>query len=268
MMKRAIKISILLASVCVVGTMCLGGWIYYGYKNTNPYNVKTIGEIPTPMGFSRVDGEDEQFAQFLRSLPLKSRGSRIQLYTGGDSRLQWLGYAVLDLPILNNAEQCADCCMRLRAEYLYEEGKYSSIRFMDVNGNIVKYTGGGNRGRFETYLKNLYGIASTYSLKREMKPRTLSDMQPGDVFVYAAGDHDHERKIKSKMGHAMMVADVAVDSKGRKAFLLVEGNTPAREMHVVRNMGNPLRSPWYILDEEANVLLLPFYYKSDELKHF
>ena len=46
-----------------------------------------------------------------------------------------------------------------------------------------------------------------------MNTRKLSDIQPGDVFVYAAGDHDLERKSKSKYGHAIMVVDVAVDRK-------------------------------------------------------
>ena len=66
-----------------------------------------------------------------------------------------------------------------------------------------------------------------------------------------------------------MVVDVAHDNHGRKAFLLAEGNTPARDIHVMRNLKNPFRSPWFMLDEDAdNLLLAVFRYKADELKHF
>ena len=48
---------------------------------------------------------------------------------------------MVDLPLLSNAEQCADVCMRLRAEYLYNTGQYGSIRFQDVNGHTLRYQG-------------------------------------------------------------------------------------------------------------------------------
>ena len=37
----------------------------------------------------------------------------------------------------------------------------------------------------------------------------------------------------------------------------------------MRNFENPFRSPWFILDEDAdNLLLAVFHYKANELKHF
>lgn len=41
---------------------------------------------------------------------------------------QWLSAAVIDMPMLSNAEQCADMTMRLRSEYLFSQGRYSEIR--------------------------------------------------------------------------------------------------------------------------------------------
>lgn len=261
-----IVLSVLLAAIIGTG---VGVWFLYGTKTTNPRNYSTIGEIPTPWGYERMQPEDGGFAGYLRSLPLKERGSRVQLYTGGDARLQSLAYAVVDLPILSNAEQCADVCMRLRAEYLYHSGRYGSIHFQDVNGRTLHYSGGRSRNAFERYLRNVYGVVSTYSLKRELPNRALADMQPGDVFVYAAGDHDLERKVKSKYGHAIMVVDVAVDKHGNKAYLLAEGNTPARDIHVLSNWKNPYASPWFYLDEDAEKVFVDcFYYKSDELRYF
>lgn len=259
---KRILIALFLIAVMVVG---YGAWILLGSKTSNPNNYKTIGEIPTPWGYERINGEDAAYSEFLRSLPLKGKGSDVILYTGGKSRFQSLNYAVIDLPLLSNAEQCADVCIRLRAEYLFNNGQYSSIRFKDVNGNTMRYSGGASRKAFNNYLKRVYGMASTYSLSREMQQRPLADMQPGDVFVYAAVD----RPGNHKYGHAVMVVDVAVNKNGKKTFLLAEGNTPARDIHIMRNFENPFRSPWFFLDDDADMLLLSvFPYKSNELRHF
>lgn len=246
-------------TIIVIGA---GLWILMGSKTSNPNNYKTVGDISAPWGYERIDGKDAAYSRFLRSLPLKERGAKVQLYTGGDARFQSLNYAVLDLPLLSNAEQCADVCMRLRAEYLFQTGQYGRIKFQDVNGNTLTYGGGSSRKAFEKYLRHLYGVASTFSLSRKMKVRPLADMQPGDVFVYPA-------RKGQKYGHAVMVMDVAVNKNGKKAFLLAEGNTPAREMHLMRNFLNPFRSPWFMLDENADMLILSvFHYHSNELKHF
>ena len=261
-MKKVLKwtfIGLLLLTVAAGG---YGTWILVGSKTSNPHNYTTVGDIPAPWGYERIKGDDAAYADYLRALPLKKRGAKVQLYTGGDARFQSLNYAVVDMPLLSNAEQCADVCMRLRAEYLFNTGQYGRISFQDVNVNMLYYSGGASRKAFERYLRNLYGVASTFSLSREMKTRPLAEMQPGDVFVYPA-------RYGQKYGHAVMVVDVAVSKHGRKAFLLAEGNTPAREIHVLRNFENPLRSPWFMLDEDAdNLLLAVFHYKATDLKHF
>ena len=263
-MKTMKKIFLTFLLIVVLG-LGYGAWILLGSKTSNPNNYKTIGNIPTPWGYKRINGDEAAYSEFLRSLPLKDRGSDVMLYTGGKARFQSLNYAVVDMPLLSNAEQCADMCIRLRAEYLFNSRQYGSIHFKDVNGHNIRYSGGASRKAFINYLRRVYGLASTYSLSREMRQRSLSDMQPGDVFVYAAVD----RPGNHKYGHAVMVVDVAVNKNGKKAFLLAEGNTPARDIHIMRNFQNPFRSPWFFLDEDANILLLSvFPYKSNELRHF
>jgi len=257
----------------LVAVLALGGyvlWIIYGKGISNPMNYASIGEISTPVGYERVEGEDAAFACYLRQIPLRERGTDVMLYTGGEARYQSLNYAVLDMPILSNAEQCADACMRLRGEYLFNTGQYNKIHFMNVNGQTMRYGGGSSRKAFEQYMRKVYGVASTFSLKREMTVRDLKDIQPGDVFVYAAGDHDIDKAVKSKMGHAIMVVDVAKNKlTGGKIFLLAEGNTPARDLHVLRNFLNPFMSPWFSVDEDAEIFFLSsFMYKNNELKHF
>ena len=70
------------------------------------------------------------------------------------------------------------------------------------------------------------------------------------------------------MGHAILVADVARSKSGKVAIMCVEGNTPAREMHIVRNP-NPLRNPWFFLDEDDETIWISvFHFKKDELRHY
>jgi len=170
---------------------------------------------------------------------------------------------LFDFLLLSNAEQCADVCMRLRAEYLYHAGRFSDIHFMDVQGNLLKYDGEESRESFEKYLKNVFNVANTSSLNKEMEIRFLSDIQPGDVFVYPAPN-------RNTYGHAIMVADVAQNpSTGSKTIMLVEGIIPARSIHIMRNLEDTSFSPWFIINEESDVLTFSlFKFKFTDLKCF
>lgn len=137
-MKNVIKI---IGVLFVLGAAVVGGFWWYSHTS-NPWKARTVGDIRTPKGYTRVNGS---YAEFMRSLPLKRKGSKVQLYMGGDAKYQWLSTAVIDLPLLSNAEQCADITMRLRAEYLFAQGRYSEICFTDVNGKRLQYRGGGSR---------------------------------------------------------------------------------------------------------------------------
>ena len=257
--KRLIAVFFLLA---VFIALVVYLWKEYGIEKSNPNNYATIGDIPTPAGFERIDGEDPELGKFLKSLPLKSEGSIIKYYWGGIADLQELNYAVVDLPLLSNAEQCADVCMRLRAEFLFKEERYSDIHFLDVQGNTLYYDGDKSRGSFEKYLRKVFDVANTYSLCKEMHARDLADIQPGDVFVYPANSQ--------RYGHAVMVVDVAKNTAtGTTAVIVVEGFMPARSIHVMRNSEDSTNSPWFILDEESdNQTFAIFQFKITDLKYF
>ncbi len=252
-MKKILK---LIGILIVLGIVAVG--IVWWYSRTsNPWNAKTVGDISAPLGYTRVGGS---CAEFMRSLPLKPRGTKVQLYTGGDAHFQSLSAAVIDLPLLSNYEQCADMTMRLRAEYLFSQGRYSEICFRDVNGRRLQYQGGASRKALERFLRNAYGLCSTYSVHRETKPRPISEVQPGDVLVYPA-------RQGRKYGHALIVVDVA--RKGDKvAILCAEGNTPARNCHIVRNL-NPIANPWFFFDGDERVMWISvFHFNKDELRHY
>lgn len=245
---------------CLIVTLVLGSWCWWSSRTSNPWNARTVGDIPAPFGYTRVEAPEGSYAAYLRSLPLREKGTKVNLYTGGEANSQYLSTAVIDQDILSNSEQCADVTMRLRAEYLWQKGRYSEICFRNVNGQRMNYTGGSSRKAFDIYMRNVYEWCSTYSVYHETTPRPISEVQPGDVLVYPA------RKGRI-YGHALIVVDVA--KKGSKvAIMCAEGNTPARDKHIVRNM-NPLNNPWFFLDgTEDNIYVSIFRFNKDELRHY
>jgi hypothetical protein len=239
----------------VIAVAVAVAWHY----TSNPWRASRIGEIPAPLGFKRVEADG--YGVFLRSLPLKRHGSMVRLYTGGKARLQFLSLGVIDMPLLSNSEQCADITMRIRAEYLWDSGEYARIGFKDVNGNRHPYNGGSSRDSFEKYLKATYDRSNTASVYKETQARPFGEVQPGDVFVYPS-------RRKGAYGHAVLVADVAKNRSGRIAVLCVEGNTPAREAHVLRNLKRPW-SAWFVLNGDEDVAhLTPFKFNKGELRHY
>ena len=232
---------------------------------SNPHSYSSVGDIRTPLGYKRVEVHDGSFASFLRGLPLRPAGTKVMLYGGKEkARLQGLSYAVIDMDILSNSEQCADACMRLWAEYLFKKGEFSKIKFKNVNGETLAFKGR-TRMEFESFMKRVFETANTYSMEKYMRPVKASDVQIGDVLVYVA-------RPGRKLGHAVIVVDMAENMFGNKVFLVAESNTPARDKHVMRNFLNPAYSPWFILNQKAAkddyVMLLPFRFYGNNIRRF
>lgn len=239
-MIRRKKILVVLTAVFCF--LLLSAGVYFVWTQvTNPRGCDTLGDITPPMGYERVAAPAGSFAAYTRTLPLKPFGTKVKYYGGKEnSRLQFLAAAVVDMPLLSNDEQCADAAMRLRAEHLWQTGRYGQIRFRDVNGRLMAYGGGKSRKAFENYMRRVFGSCSTFSMYHsDTRPQNPADVRPGDVFVFPTAN--------GRLGHAVLIADVATDSKGRKALLIVEGNTPARDIHVLRNPWFP-DNPWFVID--------------------
>ena len=98
-------------------------------------------------------------------------------------------------------------------------------------------------------------------MKNETKPRAIEEVQPGDVLVYTS-------RGAGRLGHAVLVADVAKSASGKIAILCVEGNTPARDIHVIRNVKS-LGNCWFFLDKDDDkISLTASSYEKDELRHY
>ena len=80
-MKKAKKVMGALALTVAAAA----GIMWWFLSTSNPWDAKTVGDIDAPAGYTRVEGS---YAEFMRRLPLKKRGSRVQLFTGGDAGYQ------------------------------------------------------------------------------------------------------------------------------------------------------------------------------------
>lgn len=216
----------------------------------------SIGEIKTPEGFTRIKAPDNSFAGWLRTVPLKA-DKAVYLYNGERKRNQLAQFAVIDIPTgTKDLQQCADVIMRLRAEYLFKYKKYSEIAFMDYANKWYRWGGGDNRVAFENYLQRVFGMCGSASLEKQLK--TVSDfnaIKPGDVLIQGGFP-----------GHAVIVADMAVNKDGKKMYLLVQGYQPAQDMHVLVNYNDAKLSPWYAVNENETIYTPEWTFKRTDLK--
>ncbi len=217
---------------------------------------KTIGSIPEPNGYTREVVRPGSFAEWLRAVPLK-KDKTVYLYNGKLKPNQSAQFAVIDIPVgKKDLQQCADVVMRLRAEYLYAQQKYKDIAFMDYSGKWYKWPGAANRPAFDNYLQTVFGWCGSASLEKQLKPVTVfNTIKAGDVFVKGGFP-----------GHAMTVVDVAVNEKGKKVFMLVQGYQPAQDMHIVVNPINDRVSPWYEIPDGEVIDTPEWVFRKNNLK--
>jgi hypothetical protein len=241
-----------------------------------------VSEILPPEGYERVTVETNSFAHWLRHLPLKQKGTPVYLYDGRKKGNQRAHFAVVDIDTgSRDLQQCADAVIRLRAEYLYSRGLYSSIHFNFTSGDEASFTKwaagyrpvvNGNKVQwvkkagqdssymnFRRYLSTVYIYAGTHSLSKEPKPRGNShEMQIGDVFIEPGFP-----------GHAVIVVDMAEDKQnGKRVFLLAQSFMPAQDIHVLKNPNNAGLSPWYALDFGRTLRTPEWWFKDTDLRYF
>lgn len=250
-----------------------------GNELIDPAGMTVEERFRTPEGFVRTEEPGSSFGTYLRNLRLKPHGTEVRLYDGRIKSNRDAYDAVVDLEIGHrDLHQCADAVMRLRAEYLYGQGQYERIHFNFANGFRVDYSEwmrgkrivvNGNTTRWEqraspsnsyrdlwNYLEIVFAYAGSLSLSKELKPVPVTDIQIGDVFIMGGSP-----------GHAIIVADMAVDGSGKKIFLVVQSYMPAQEIHVLRNPNERSISPWYFVPDDE--LLTPEWtFSSRDLKRF
>jgi len=249
-------------------------------ENPSIENPTLESRFRVPSGYERISVAENSFAQFLRGLPLKPKGSLVTFFDGSQLYNNNGGYvAVIDLPIgSKNLHQCADAVIRLRADYLRQVGKQDAIHFNFTNGMRVDYKKWQegfriqvNEARTKTkwvkttepndsydsywdYLEQIFMFAGTASLEKELKPRAWKEMQIGDVLIL--GGHP---------GHAVIIVDMAEHKEtGAKLFMVAQSFMPAQDLHIINSP--EVTSPWYSADLPLNITSWSF--TKDNLKYF
>jgi hypothetical protein len=219
---------------------------------------ETIGAIPVPEGYERVTPLEGSFGEWLRTIRLK-KDNHVYLYNGSLKRNQSAQFAVLDIPVgKKDLQQCADAVMRLRAEYLFSQGRYAEIEFRDNNNQSYKWTKGNDRTGFDQYLENVFGWCGSASLEKQLKPVTdLQSIVPGDVFIRGGFP-----------GHAMIVTDVAVSREGKKVFMLAQSYMPAQDIHIVINPADNGLSPWYAAGDNKEIDTPEWVFEARQLRRW
>ncbi len=196
--------------------------------------------------------EPQTWAYFLQHLPVVD--GPILDYRGEPIVNQAKHAGIIPYDVGNaDLQQCADALMRLRAEYLFSEGKYDSIGFHFVSGpyyswndycnglrpapsgNSIRWTHGAaqkkDHSSLRAYLNIVYMYASTISLAKELKPAPGYGI--GTVIIHPGSP-----------GHCFIVIDERTDQAGQKTYRLAEGYTPAQSIYVLRNPKSTNNDPW------------------------
>jgi hypothetical protein len=237
------------------------------------------GRFNPPVGFKRKVLDESSFEYFLSNFKLKPHGSMVHYFNGKPKDKSNVYLAVLDLNIgKKDLQQCADAVIRLRAEYLFFQKRYESIAFnftngfkcdykkwqegyrTSVTGNSVKWvksaSASNDGSTFFSYLETVFTYAGTLSLSNELKKVPMEEMRIGDVLIQGGSP-----------GHAVIVMDMAEDTKGNKVFLLAQSYMPAQDIQILLNPAN--LSPWYKLDESRESIKTPEWnFTGKDLKRF
>ncbi len=225
----------------------------------NEQGTQLAERISAPPGYTRVEAKEGSFADWLRHIKLKPHGSKVKTYRGREKFYQNKHVAVINMDTGSRGlQQCADCILRLRAEYLWEQKRFSDLSFKFTSGDESRWTRwregwrpviSGNHvswaktGRakadyaaFRDWLENVFRYAGTISISRDFpRVKKLKDIKAGDFFVEAGSP-----------GHAVMVMDIAVnETTGKKIMLLAQGFMPAQDMHILLNPVDYKLSPWF-----------------------
>ncbi len=221
---------------------------YYNRVLVNPAGAAISGRFRVPVHYARVPLDMGSFGYFLRNLPLKSHGSMVHYFNGYVKKNSGIYAAVVDMDIgREDLLQCADAVMLLRGEYLYARGDYDRIHFnLLKDGKPRYYKDWADRGHsyrsFRKYMDHIFAYANTRSLRRELVKADMSGLKAGDIFIQTGNPY----------GHAVLVADVAIDSRTKnKIFLLAQSYMPAQDIQILVNPGDSGISPWYRSDFEG-----------------
>lgn len=256
----------------------------YKILNKDGYNIEN--RYNPPEGYSRVEADKDSFAYFLRHEKLKKYGEKSIYYNGKEKKSEGVYDSVFDIDLEGkNLLHCADACYKFMGDYLYSQGKYDNIKFHFVSGGVAdfgKYVKGyrvnpetgdyyegaspsSSEDVYKKFINLVYAYSGTLSLEIDTYAVDIDDMQIGDVFVIGGTPGS------KRVGHAIMVVDMAKDENNNKVFMLAQSYMPAQQTQILINKKEKEISPWYSLEKvkKENKLLSPQWtFQLNELRRF
>lgn len=215
------------------------------FIDANGMTIKS--RVLVPDGFKRLNYDAKDFGTFLQNLPLYPIDHEVRYFNGHIKPRQNIYHSVVKLDIgKRDLHQCADAVMRLRADYLYQQKKYSDIAFNFLSDSkprrYLDYAKGDySYPKYWKYMEYIFAYANTASLHDELPSvKTTREVQIGDTFIQKG----------SPIGHAIMVVDIAKNTAGKTIVLLGQSYMPAQEIQLLNNWNNPQLSPWYDIDTD------------------
>ena len=85
----------------------------------------------------------------------------------------------------------------------------------------------------------------------------ISQMQIGDVFI-----------VNGLPGHCVIVVDMAENEAGQKLFMFAQSYMPAQDIHVLKNLDDSDKSPWYKLDFGEQLRTPEWTFSKNDLRRF
>lgn len=207
--------------------------------------VKDSGVKPIPQAANSWPG-------FLQRLPVVQQP--VVDFSGQPVAHQQKAIGVIPFDVGNrDLQQCADALIRLRAEYLFGQRRFSelSFRFTSghpysflsycagqrpvVRGQSLRFTNGAactpSQTALRKYLDVVYTYAGTISLYRDLKKQ--DHLEIGTIII-----------TPGSPGHCFIIIDEGLTASGEKRYKLAEGYTPAQSIYVLRNGA---QGPWHAL---------------------
>jgi len=218
-----------------------------------------VDRFQPPEGFKRVTVAEKSYGHWLRQLPLMQPYSPVMDYQGNIRRAanDTTIAAVINYPIRGKKlEQCMDIIIRFHAEYLFACGRHDEIAYFMpggfrfewkdwMNGKRPRYHGikmtmrqqtevDSSKNNFEKYLWELFYHSYTQTAYIAYNKISPYNVQIGDFIVK-----------KGRKGHAVMIVDIAVNENDDIVAIIGQGDTPARQFHLLNYKQD---NPWFPIE--------------------
>ncbi|MDR1681076.1 MAG: DUF4846 domain-containing protein [Prevotellaceae bacterium] len=219
----------------------------------------------TPKPYERTEAPEHSFYSFLRHLPLLPEGSPVKNYANETVKTDEKSSpaAILDIETgSRDWQRSVQSLMRIWAEYLFEQQRFSTIRFHIRNGNAIPYQQWAqgmniivdNRAywtktpynpqqyrTFRRYLDFIFQYSDFQTVRDDIESVAPDDLAPGDLLL--------------RDNVAVMVLDMAVNrDTGEKIVLLAGGGTPAQSIRILQPAdGQEALGAWFKIGEQGAV---------------